>query len=373
MENTVGISIMEHFSSVSDPRILLKTSHKLNEIITITLCAVIAGADDWVEIADFGEAKEAWFRTFMELPAGIPSHDTFGRVFSLINPSEFEKSFAQWIQTFSHEPGIVAIDGKTVRCSHDRANNLSPIHMVNAWAVQHGLVLGQVKVHEKSNEIKAIPELLKVLDLQGCTVTIDAMGCQKEIVREIVNQGAQYVISLKGNQGNLHKDVELFFEKAREENYHEIAHETLVTVDGDHGRVETRRYTIITDTTWFPEHAKWQGLQCFGMVESERQIGEETTHETRYYISSLSSGIKRFAEAARGHWGVENSLHWCLDIAFKEDDSRVRLGHASENLAILRRFALSLIKQDRSRKSGVKARRKRAGWDNDYLMHLLCL
>ena len=373
MDNTLGISIMEHFSSVSDPRILLKTSHKLNEIITITLCAVIAGADDWVEIADFGEAKEEWFKTFMDLPAGIPSHDTFGRVFSLINPREFEKSFAQWIQTFTREPGIVAIDGKTVRRSHDRANALSAIHMVNAWAVESGLVLGQVKTHKKSNEIKAIPELLKVLDLQGCTVTIDAMGCQKEIVREIVQQGAEYVISLKGNQGNLHKDVELFFEKAREENYHEIPQETRETVDGGHGRIETRRYTLISDTTWFSEHSKWQGLKSFGMVESERQVGDEATHETRYYITSLSSDIKKFADAARGHWGVENSLHWCLDIAFREDDSRARLGNESENLAILHRFALSLIKQDRSRKSGVKASRKRAGWDIDYLAHLLNL
>lgn len=371
MENTIGISIMEHFSVVSDPRILLKTSHKLNEIITITLCAVIAGADDWVEIADFGNAKEEWFRTFMELPAGIPSHDTFGRVFSLINPREFEKSFAEWIQTVTCKPGIVAIDGKTLRRSHDHANEQSAIHMVNAWAVEHGLVLGQVRTKDKSNEIKAIPELLKVLDLQDCTVTIDAMGCQKEIVREIVNQGAEYVISLKGNQGNLHRDVGLYFEDARKENFRDISHETFVTVDGDHGRIETRRYTIVSDTTWFSEHSKWQGLKGFGMVESERQVGGETTYETRYYIASLTGDIKRFAEAVRGHWSIENSLHWCLDIAFREDESRVRMGHASENLAILRRFALSLIKQDRTRKSGVKASRKRAGWDNDYLMHLL--
>jgi predicted transposase YbfD/YdcC len=375
MEEAIGISVKDHFAQLSDPRMLRKTHHKLVDIIVITLCAVIAGADDWVEIAAFGKAKEQWFKTFLELPGGIPSHDTFGRVFSLINPEEFGKCFVSWIRSAFPlgESDVVAIDGKTARRSHDRINGKSAIHVVSAWAVRNRLILGQVKTDDKSNEINAIPELLKTLDIKGCVVTTDAMGCQKEIVRQIVDQGADYVLSLKGNQGNLHKEVELFFQDAKKDGYKDVTRETHTTVDGGHGRVETRTYTVTADVDWFEEKSKWKKLTTFGMVESTREIGDQTTHETRYYISSLPCDAKRFAEAARDHWGVENSLHWCLDISFGEDDSRVRSGHAPANLAIIRRFALSLIKQDPQRKIGVKASRKRAGWGNDYLLHLLRL
>ena len=371
MDTSTSRSITDYFSSVPDPRMILKTRHKLTEIITIALCAVIAGADDWVEISDFGEAKKEWFKTFLELPGGIPSHDTFARVFSLLDPREFEKSFMGWIRSFVTGPDIVAIDGKTLRRSHDRANGQSTIHMVNAWAVHHGLILGQLKTADKSNEITAIPELMKTLDLRGCIVTADAMGCQKEIARQIVDQGADYVLALKGNQGTLHDDVQLFFEKKQAVEHHESAFDTFTSVDGGHGRVETRRYTVTSDVQWFSEYSKWSGLRSFGMVQSERQDGDRVTQETRYFISSLPNDAKGFAEAVRGHWGVENSLHWCLDIAFREDDSRIRQGHAAENMAVLRSTALSLIKHDKSRKTGVKASRKRAGWNNDYLMKLL--
>lgn len=375
MDQTVGTSILEHFSSLSDPRILLKTRHKLIDILVITICAVIAGADDWVEIADYGRAKEDWFRTFLELPGGIPSHDTFGRVISRIAPEEFGECLKSWIREVfpASGQGIIAIDGKTARRSHDRANGKSAIHMVSAWAVQDHLILGQVKTEDKSNEITAIPELLKVIDVEGCVVTIDAMGCQKEIAKQIVDQGGDYVLALKGNQGNLHKDVGLLFEKAKEDHYKDLPHDSHTTVDGGHGRVETRRYTTIGDVDWFDEKSKWPKLTTFGMVESERDIGDQTTEETRYFISSLPNDAKRFAEAARGHWGIENGLHWCLDVAFREDDSRVRKGHGPTNLAIINRFALSLVKQDPSRKVGIKASRKRAGWDSDYLLHLLRL
>lgn len=375
MEPASSISIRDHFSALSDPRIFRKTRHRLVDVIVITLCAVIAGADDWVEIAAFGKEKEQWFKTFLELPGGIPSHDTFGRVFSLINPEEFGKCFVGWIRSAFPlgESDIVAIDGKTARRSHDRINGKSAIHVVSAWAVRNRLILGQVKTDDKSNEITAIPELLKTLDIKGCVVTTDAMGCQKEIVRQIVAQGADYVLSLKGNQGNLHKEVELFFQDAKKDGYKDMVPETHTTVDGGHGRVETRTYTVTADVDWFEEKSKWMNLTTFGMVESTREIGDQTTHETRYFISSLPCDAKRFAEAARDHWGVENSLHWCLDISFGEDDSRVRSGHAPANLAIIRRFALSLIKQDPQRKIGVKASRKRAGWGNDYLLHLLKL
>jgi predicted transposase YbfD/YdcC len=375
MEKRVGKSIVEHFSFLTDPRILLKTEHKLIDIVVITVCAVLAGADDWVEIAGFGRAKEDWFRTFLELPKGIHSHDTFGRVFARIEPEEFGNCLISWIREVFPSSGtdVIAIDGKTSRRSHDRANGKGPIHMVNAWAVENRLILGQIKTEDKSNEITAIPELLKIIDIKGCVVTTDAMGCQKEIAKQIVKQGGDYVLSLKGNQGNLHKDVELLFEKAKEDNYKDLPHDTHTTVDGGHGRVETRQYTTIGDVDWFEEKSKWPKLTTFGMVESQRDMGDHATQETRYFISSLPNDAERFAVAARGHWGIENGLHWCLDVAFREDDSRVRKGHGPTNLAIINRFALSLIKQDPSRKLGVKASRKRAGWDQDYLLHLLRL
>jgi predicted transposase YbfD/YdcC len=373
MDKIVGTSIIDYFSLLHDPRIRLKIQHNLVDIVVITICAVIAGAEDWMEISDYGRAKENWFRDFLELPNGIPSHDTFGRVMSRIEPEEFGKCLGGWIRGVfpTSTQGTIAIDGKTARRSHDRANGKTAIHMVSAWAVENHLILGQVKTEDKSNEITAIPELLKVIDVEGCVVTIDAMGCQKEIAKQIVEQGGDYVLSLKGNQGTLHKEVELLFDKAKEDNYKDLPHDSHTTVDGGHGRVETRRYTTIADVDWFEEKSKWPKLTSFGMVESQRDTGDKITQETRYFISSLPNDAKRFGEAARGHWGIENGLHWCLDVAFREDDSRVRKGHGPTNLAIINRFALSLIKQDPFRKVGVKASRKRAGWDQNYLLHLL--
>jgi predicted transposase YbfD/YdcC len=354
---------------------LLKTKHKLIDVIVITLCAVLAGADEWTEIADFGRIREQWFRSFLELPAGTPSHDTFGRVFSMIRPEEFEKCFLNWVRAAFRNiaPQVIAIDGKTLRHSYDRSSNKAAIHMVSAWATENRLVLGQVKTEEKSNEITAIPELLKVLALKGCVVTIDAMGCQKEIVKQIVDQEADYVISLKGNQGTLHKEVELFLQDAKENGFKDLSYDTYETTDGEHGRIEIRSFTTTAEIDWFEDKSKWAKLSSVGMVESERHIGDKITRETRYYISSLPSDAKLFAQAARGHWGIENGLHWCLDIAFNEDQSRVRIGHAATNLGIVRHFALNLIKQDQTRKSGVKASRKRAGWDESYLHRLLGL
>jgi predicted transposase YbfD/YdcC len=372
MAENVCTSIIHHFSALPDPRILLKTRHKLIDIMAMALCGVVAGADDWVEIAAYAKAKKAWFKDFLELPGGVPSHDTFGRVFALLDPDTFGKCYVDWVRTLINIPDeLVAVDGKTLRRSHDRSNGKSAIHMVNAWAVHHGLVLGQVKTDAKSNEITAIPELLKLLDLKGCVVSVDAMGCQKEIAKQIVEQEADYVFSLKGNQGNLHKEVELLFQDAKKSDFKDLPHDTFTTVDGEHGRIETRRYTTVADVDWFEEKNKWAKLTSFGMIESERETNGHITVETRYFISSLPGDAKRFAAAARGHWAVENSLHWSLDIAFREDDSRVRSGHAPANLAIIRRLALSLIKQDPHRKIGIKASRKRAGWDMDYIKTLL--
>lgn len=374
MAENVCASLIDHFSVLPDPRILLKTRHKLIDIVAMALCAVLAGADDWVEIAAYAKAKEAWFKDFLEMPAGIPSHDTFGRVFALLDPDAFGKCYVDWVRALIKIPDdLVAVDGKTLRRSHDRSNGKSAIHMVNAWAVHHGLVLGQVKTDAKSNEITAIPELLRLLDLKGSVVSVDAMGCQKEIAKQIVEQQADYVFSLKGNQGNLHKEVELLFQDAKKNEFKDLPHDSFTTVDGEHGRIETRRYTTVADVDWFEEKDKWAKLTSFGMIESEREIDGQITLETRYFISSLPSDAKRFAASARGHWAVENSLHWSLDIAFREDDSRVRCGHAAANLATIRRLALSLIKQDPHRKIGIKASRKRAGWDMDYIKRLLDL
>lgn len=375
MRKATGASIVERFSTLKDPRIQLKTRHRLIDIIVITICAVICGADDWVDVADYGRAKKQWLKKFLKLPHGIPSHDTFGRVFSLLNPVEFENCFLAWIHEVFKITGsqIVAIDGKTVRRSYDRTSNKAAIHMVGAWAVKNRMCLGQVKTEDKSNEIKAIPELLRLLDLHGCIVTIDAMGCQKEIVRKIVDQGANYVLALKGNQSALHDDVRLFFEYARERQFRDLNHDFYETTDGDHGRVEVRRYYTVSDLDWLEHKAKWKNLQLIGMVESERHVGEKITQEARYFISSLPNDAKGFAEAVRGHWAIENGLHWVLDIAFREDESRVRDRNAATNFAGMRRFAVSLCKQDTASKVGIKVKRKRAGWDNDYLLTLLGL
>lgn len=375
MQSTEKPRIIDHFSSLTDPRIILKTRHKLIDIVVIALCAVLAGADEWTEVAEFGRIKQEWFKTFLELSSGIPSHDTFGRVFSKICPEEFEKCFLDWVRAAFQNiaPQVVAVDGKTLRHSYDRSSNKAAIHMVSAWATENRLVLGQIKTEEKSNEITAIPELLKVLELKGCIVTIDAMGCQKEIVKQIVEQGGDYVISLKGNQGTLQKEVELLFQHAKENGFKGFSHDAHETTDGEHGRIEIRRFTTTDEIDWFEEKHNWAKLTSFGMVESQREIGDKISSETRLYISSLPSDAKIFAQASRGHWGVENGLHWCLDIGFREDDSRIRIGHAATNLSIIRRFALNLIKQDKTRKHGVKASRKRAGWDDRYMLHLLGL
>jgi len=334
---------------------------------------VLSGADDWTEIASFGRAKEQWLKGFLELPSGIPSHDTFGRVFARIRPEEFEQCFINWVQAAFGKiaPQVVAIDGKTSRHSYDKASNKAAIHMVSAWAADNRLVLGQIKTEAKSNEITAIPELLKVLELTGSIVTIDAMGCQKAIVSQIVEKGGDYVISLKGNQGNLHKEVKSFFEDAKASCFKTISHDTFKTTDGDHGRVEIRNFTTTDEIAWFQDKSKWEKLTSFGMIETERHIGDNITYETRYYISSLPNNAKQFGNAARGHWGIENGLHWILDVAFREDDSRIRTGHAPTNLGIMRHFALNLIKSDKTKKGGVKGRRKRAGWDDKYLSQLL--
>jgi predicted transposase YbfD/YdcC len=364
-----------YFSFITDPRVERTRAHSFHDILMISICALLCGAESFVEFERFGEAKRDWLAGFLQLPNGIPSHDTFGRVFALLDPRQFSECFANWTrslrQTFRAE--IIAIDGKTLRRSQDRAKGREPIHMVSAWARENGLVLGQRKVDAKSNEITAIPELLRALDLAGCIVTIDAMGCQKPIAREIGQAKADYVLALKGNQGILHGEVECFLQEAQARGFAGVPHDFLETSERGHGRRETRRYWITEEIAWLSGQAHWEKLRSIGMVESTRENQGQSTTERRFFISSLRADAQSFARAVRGHWAIENSLHWSLDMSFGEDQCRVRVGHAAENFAILRHLGLNLLKADTTKKVGLKAKQKCAGWDHHYLLSLLCI
>lgn len=363
------------FEDLADPRIDRNKLHKLIDIVTIALCAVLGNADTWEDIVEFGREKEQWLRGFLELPHGIPSHDTFNRVFSLLDPDAFRQCFLRWVRTAlpNLPQDVIPIDGKTLRRSKNRATDDPAIHMVSAWSHRHRLVLAQVKTNQKSNEITAIPEVLRMLELAGSVVTIDAMGCQTAIAEQIINQKGDYVLALKGNQGSLHQDVALFFQELRSACPPDVQPSTHVTTDGDHGRVEIRRSWSIDEIDWLIQRHPWKGLTSIGMVESERHVGTEVSTEIRYFISSLPKDAQRLGHAVRAHWGIENTLHWVLDMAFREDESRIRKDHAPENFATLRHLALNLIRSDKGTKGSVHTKRLRAAWNDTYRAKLLGL
>ena len=376
MAKSKGASIIDCFATLEDPRIERSKRHKLLDIITIAICAIICGADSWVHIEMFGRSKEEWFQTFLELPGGIPSHDTFGEVFSRLNPEQFQSCFMGWTREVAQlAPGeVVAIDGKTVRRSHDRSRNRQAIHLVSAWASANTMTLGQVKTEEKSNEITAIPRLLELLDLHGCIVTIDAMGCQREIAEQIVGSGADYVLAVKDNQGQLHDDVRDLFGGAEEFGFEGIPHDYARTLNKGHGRLETRECWAVTDPEcwdYLQTGKQWSGLKAVVKISARLETVAGATVQSRYYISSLDAPARKLLEAVRSHWSIENSLHWTLDVTFREDQCRVRKYHAPQNLATMRQISHNLLKNETSLKVGIQGKRLQAGWREDYLLKVL--
>ena len=376
MSEGEGGSIVACFAGMEDPRYAHLCLHKLIDILVIAICAVICGADNWVEIAAFGRAKYAWLEKFLELPCGIPSHDTFGRVFAVLDPAQFEQHFLEWVRGVTQvtRGQVIAVDGKALRGSQDLAAGQQAIHMVSAWASANGLTLGQVSVDAKSNEITAVPALLRLLDLAGCIVTVDALNCQKATAEQIIGQGADYILAVKDNQPTLAQDVAELFEVAAQQ-----APATPVdqasTLEKGHGRIEERVCAVILDQDYLfymrSAHAEWPELHSLVKVDSCRVLDGQEERNTRYFISSLTCDAAAMLQHVRAHWGIENCSHWVLDIGFREDESRVRKGHGAENFARLRHIAANLLKQERSIRIGTHGKRLHAGWDTAYLEHVL--
>lgn len=368
MESLTG-SLFEHIRVISDPRADKNQRHPLETILFIAVCAVICGAEGWVDLQRYGELKKEWLSKYVNLSQGVPSHDTFGRVFSLLDPNGFQDFFLGWIRSIHAKTAgrIISLDGKSIRRSHDRSRGKDALHLVHAWASENHLLLGEIKTDAKSNEITAIPELLKILDLHGAIVTMDAMGTQKEIVRAIVKKSGDYVVALKGNHELFHEEVKQYWADSqlrKKADHYE-------TVEKGHGRLEQRRYWSTENLNWFADKAKWSGLRSIGCVESERTIQGKTSIERRYYLSSLKANAQELARAVRAHWSIENNLHWVLDVVFREDESRIRIGHAAENFALVRRMALGLIKKESTSKASLKGKRFSAALSDAYLEKIL--
>ena len=374
MNCVLASSLLNHCENLEDPRDHRARRHELRNVIFIALSAITGGADSWTDVEMFGNSKREWFENLLDLPHGIPSHDTFGRVFSMLNPEKFQECFSEWMATVSEmtKGDVVAIDGKTLRRSGDA--DIPPTHMVSAWAKSNKMILGQIKVDERSNEITAIPKLLDMLDVSESTVTIDAIGCQKEVAEKIIEQKADYVLALKKNQPSLYDDVVEMFGDEREPDSADRSPNFVETVGKGHGRIETRRCWTVNDPdhiAYLNEAGEWPKLASVAKVESERLVGGERSIETRYFISSLSGEAESMLECVRGHWGIENSVHWVLDVTFGEDYCLVRKGNAAQNFSTMRRMALNMLKREATLKASIAGKRKRAGWDDKYLLKIL--
>lgn len=371
---SISEAFLRHFSSLNDPRIENHNKrHSLSSILVITLLGVICGADNWVDIETFGKCKEDWLSTFLDLPNGIPSHDTFGRLFAALDHERFQECFINWVNSsVVHSKGdLIAIDGKSLRGSRDEPTSRRAIHMVNAWCTQNQLVLGQFKTQEKSNEITAIPELLEMLDLKGSVISIDAMGCQRHIAEKIIAGDSDYILAVKSNQEKLYELIRTCFNEAKHKKFEGIGYRYYETLDKGHGRIEQRCCYVLSGVYVQPFKSKWKDLQSIVLIESEAQRNGEKIKERRYYITSLTHDAKKIAGYIRDHWKIENQCHWVLDVAFSEDLCRTRTQNSAANLSIIRHIALNLLTQDKSIKVGKKTKRKLAGWDNSYLAGLL--
>lgn len=367
-------SVLKHFQHLQDPRVERTKDHSLVAIITMAILAVLSGADGFVAIETYGKAKQAWLETFLDLPHGIPSHDTFGRVLGMLEPQELENSFLGWVSSITEklELELIHVDGKTAKGSYDREGKLKALHSVSAWSSEHGLVLAQQKVDSKSNEITAVPLLLKLLNLKGAVVTLDAMGTQTQIATQIKQAEGDYVLALKGNQGKLSQQVEAWFKQAQADNWQGMEYSYHETLESGHHRIEMRQdwAVPVSQLPTLHRQSQWLGLTTVVMVRSQRQLWNKTTTNVRFYISSLEAAAQRHNQVIRSHWSIENSLHWVLDVTFNEDASRIRQGHAAENLGLLRRLSVNLLKREPSKQS-LKMKRYKAGMDNDFLMKIL--
>jgi predicted transposase YbfD/YdcC len=368
-----SVSVVEHFADLPDPRLERTRLHELLDVIVIATCAVICSAESWEDVAEFGRSKFDWLKRFLKLPNGIPSHDTFNRVFARLDPQALQECFLRWLRAVSEEIGVqpIAIDGKTLRRSFDRASAKSALHLVSAWATANHLTLGQVAVDEKSNEITAIPKLLELLDVSGAIVTIDAMGCQKEIAAQIRQGGGDYVLAVKDNQGRLYEDILQCFQRHLDDECPAVEHSWHEAVDDGHGRRERRTVLVLNDPEGIRDRELWKDLDTICMVVSERTMNGQTSTEARYYIGSRWGTAEDYGRWVRGHWGIENSLHWVLDVSFREDDSRLRTGHGPANLALLRRITVSLLRNEETKHS-IHTKRLKAAWDESYLLKVLC-
>jgi predicted transposase YbfD/YdcC len=373
---TEKIALMTHFADVNDPRRDQGKRHMLSDILTLTICAVLSGANTWVEIEDYGQSKHDWLKTFLSLPHGIPSHDTLSDVFARLNPAELEVGFQRWVTSIAAAitEAQIHIDGKVLRGSADTASGKKPLHLVSAWVSEVNLILGQVKTDDKSNEITAIPQLLNMLVLEGALVTIDAMGTQTDIAEQIVQRGGDYLLAIKGNHKTMLQDLDDLFAGWDAVGFVDVPHDTAETVNKGHGRLEIRRCQTLTDPRsldYVRRQTEWKNLRTLVRIQRERRVNERVTTETAYFISSRSASAAYCLEAVRGHWAIENQLHWSLDVTFREDHNQTRAGFAAENLALIRRLALMLLKRETSVKVGLQAKRLRAGWHNDYLLKIL--